>query len=133
MRKLASLAAFVASLAAGGIYLYPTEMRLLESDPAPSARIHHHTSNEIELLFNKPVDLAAAMVDVSDPNGAKVSDGKPWVEEGVLVQRLKAPTSAGYRSGEYRVRFYVKATDGKKAKGAFSFYNDHEHGAGHKH
>jgi methionine-rich copper-binding protein CopC len=133
MRKLASLAAFIAGLAAGGVYLYPTEMRLLESDPASGQHIPHHTSNEIELLFNKPVDLSAAYIAVSDPKGAEVADGKPWVEEGVLVQRLKAPTSSGYRPGQYRVTYYVKATDGKKAKGAFSFYNDHEHGPGHKH
>jgi methionine-rich copper-binding protein CopC len=132
MRKLASLAAFVASLAAGGVYLYPTEMRLLESDPAASAHIHHHSSNEIELLFNKPVDLSAAYIAVSDPHGAKVSDGKPWVEDGVLVQRIKAPTKDGYMPGQYRVTYNVKATDGMKAKGVYSFYNDHEHG-GHKH
>ena len=32
-RKLAAAAAIIASLAAGGVYLYPEEMRLLQSDP----------------------------------------------------------------------------------------------------
>jgi methionine-rich copper-binding protein CopC len=130
-RKLAAAAAIIASLAAGGVYLYPEEMRLLQSDPASEERIPHLSSNEIELLFNKPVALDSSYVDVTAPGGAHVAVGK-YLEDGILVVKLKAPTRSGYANGAYRVTYYVKAADGKRAKGAYTFHNDHDHG-GHKH
>jgi methionine-rich copper-binding protein CopC len=122
-RKLAAAAALVASLAAGGVYLYPEEMKLLASDPEPHQTVLLN-DNELELLFNKPVDLGKSVVTVTDEAAYNVAKSL-YMDKGVLVVRMKAKARSGYEHGNYNVRYYVTSTDGKVGKGGYAFHVFH--------
>jgi methionine-rich copper-binding protein CopC len=129
-RKLAATAALLASLAVGGVYLWPGEMRLVETWPTyETADVLY--DGEIELLFNKPVNVAETKVTVTDPEANVVSNGgKLYMDKGVLVVKLKAPIKSGLLPGEYRVEWRATATDGSKGAGNYRFIAKDAH-AGH--
>jgi hypothetical protein len=70
--KLRVLASIVAAGGSAGIYLYPTELKLLDAMPASHEQVWVIEDNELELLFNRPVDPAKSVVLVTDPGGKMI-------------------------------------------------------------
>lgn len=130
--KLRVLASIIAALGSVGVYLYPNELKLLESNPDPHAQVWAMDHNEIELLFNRPVDAAKSVVIVTDPNGKMIVDGLETYKGVLLTVNIKSPYApVGFAPGTYDVRWIVQAVDGKKADGSFHFHlKDHMHGHG---
>jgi methionine-rich copper-binding protein CopC len=134
MRVLATLVAAMGGL---GVYLYPNELKLLDANPANHDQVWVIEDNEIELLFNRPVDPAKSQVTVTDQNGKQIVD-RLETYKGVLLQvKTKSPYAPrGYVVGNYDVRWEVVAVDGKKARGSFHFHmrdSGHSHGHPAKH
>jgi methionine-rich copper-binding protein CopC len=130
--KLRVLASIVAAGGSAGIYLYPTELKLLDAMPASHEQVWVIEDNELELLFNRPVDPAKSVVLVTDPGGKMIVE-KLETYKGVLLQvKTKSPYAPhGYMPGTYDVRWIVQAMDGKKADGKFHFHLKDSH-AGHR-
>jgi methionine-rich copper-binding protein CopC len=135
--RMRVLAAVIAAGSSVGVYLYPNELKLLETNPAHHEQVWIIEDNEIEMLFNRPVDPAKSTVTVTDPNGKQIVDRLAVYKDVLLQVKTKSPYApTGYVPGNYDVRWEVQAVDGKKAGGAFHFHmkdSGHSHGGSHKH
>jgi methionine-rich copper-binding protein CopC len=129
--KLRFLATLVAAFGSAGVYLYPNELKLLETNPEQHEKVWALDHNEIELLFNRPVDAAKSVVIVTDPNGKMVVD-ELETYKGVLLQvKISSPYKPhGFIPGTYEVRWIVQAENGMKADGTFHW---HMQDSGHSH
>jgi methionine-rich copper-binding protein CopC len=133
--KMRIMATVIAALGSLGIYFYPGELKLMEALPAHHEKISAIEDNELELLFNRPVDAAKCSVQVIDPNDKMITE-KLETYKGVLLQvKTKSPYRPyGYVPGSYNVRWACEAMDGKKADGSYHFHmEDHhaKHGQAH--
>jgi methionine-rich copper-binding protein CopC len=129
--KLRIAATVIAGLSSLGIYFYPNELKLMDALPEAHEQVWVIEDNELELLFNRPVDPDKSVVLVTDPQGKMIVD-KLETYKGVLLQvKTKSPYAPhGYMPGTYEVRWIVQAVDGKKADGKFHFHLKDSH-AGH--
>jgi methionine-rich copper-binding protein CopC len=133
--KISIFAGVLSALGSMGIYFYPDSMVLMEALPAQHDSIEAIDDNEIELLFNLPVDVAKSEVKVTDPNGHQIVK-RLELYKGLLVSAKMASPYAphGYAPGAYRVQWRVTSINGKVAEGQLSFHmSDHwkRHGLEH--
>jgi methionine-rich copper-binding protein CopC len=127
--KLRVLATIIAAFGSAGVYLYPNELKLLETNPDPHAQVWALDHNEIELLFNRPVDADKSVVTVTDPNGKMIVSSLETYKGVLLTVNISSPYKPhGFAHGTYEVRWAAVAENGMKADGSFHFHlKRHQH------
>ncbi|NNM47323.1 copper resistance CopC family protein [Knoellia koreensis] len=73
---------------------------------------------EVTLSFNEQPLEPGAVVRVTDPTGAVVSDGKPTIGDRMISQKVK---TAQAPAGAYKVSWRVTSEDGHPISGTFGF------------
>jgi copper resistance protein C len=72
---------------------------------------------EVSLWFTQNLEAAFSTVEVHDASGARVDQGKPQVNAGVMRIGLKP-----LPPGTYKVHWHVLSVDTHTTEGAFSFH-----------
>jgi methionine-rich copper-binding protein CopC len=72
---------------------------------------------EVILFYSQNLEPAFSSVEVSDANGARVDQGKPKINAGVMRVGLKQ-----LPPGTYKVRWQVLSVDTHTTEGSFSFH-----------
>lgn len=89
---------------------------LIEASPGPAAVLESPPS-QVVLVFNEPVQPTSHAVDVSAPDGSRVSDGDPIVDpSNVLTASVRA-----LAAGAYTVSYRVIAEDSHVVEGSYQF------------
>ncbi len=71
---------------------------------------------EVALTFTQNLEAAFSSVQVTDPKGARVDQGKPQISGNTMRVGLKASGP-----GRYQVHWHVLSVDTHKTEGNFSF------------
>jgi copper resistance protein C len=72
---------------------------------------------EIALTFTQNLEAAFSSVQVTDPNGGRVDQGKPQINGNIMRVGLKS-----LPQGTYRVRWQALSVDTHKTEGSFTFH-----------
>jgi methionine-rich copper-binding protein CopC len=89
------------------------------SDPEPNAAVKAPLYM-IHVMFNNPVDVKTARMNITDKSGKSVDVGEaiPMGDDGKMLMAMpKIPLPAG----SYNVKWQVAGTDGKQLQGEFAF------------
>lgn len=89
---------------------------LIGTTPKEDGKVSSPMAN-VKLRFNEDIQAKFATVAITDPDGTKVSAGKPDVDGTVVKQSVKAFRA----TGKYQVGWRVVSTDGHPVSGSFSF------------
>ncbi|MER8549763.1 MULTISPECIES: copper homeostasis periplasmic binding protein CopC [unclassified Mesorhizobium] len=89
--------------------------RLVEATPEINSTIAAPPT-EIRLRFSEPIEARFSGIDLSGPDGAKIT-----TEIAVQDKDMVAPVSRSLAPGVYQVDWHVLSADGHKVKGNFKF------------
>lgn len=90
--------------------------RLVEATPKADSTIAAPPA-EIRLRFSEHIEARFSGIDLSGPDGAKVTTGEIAVQDNDMV----TPVSRSLAPGIYQVGWHVLSPDGHKMKGNFKF------------
>ncbi|MCP9234140.1 copper homeostasis periplasmic binding protein CopC [Mesorhizobium sp. LMG 17147] len=90
--------------------------RLLQATPEYDSTIATPPT-EIRLRFSEAIEVRFSGIDLSGPDGAKITTGEIAVRDKVMV----IPVSGSLAPGVYQVEWHVLSADGHKVKGNFKF------------
>ncbi|TCU14834.1 copper homeostasis periplasmic binding protein CopC [Rhizobium sullae] len=90
--------------------------RLVQATPEADSTVARPPT-EIRLRFSEPIEARFSGIDLSGPDGAKITTGETAVQDNDMV----APVSGSLSPGVYQVDWHVLSADGHKLKSNFTF------------
>jgi copper resistance protein C len=112
MRKLIVMSILLAALESGTAYAHAF---LDHASPLVGSTVRS-APHEVTLSFTQNLEAAFSSVQVTDPGGRRVDQGKAQVSGNTMRIGLKA-----LKPGSYRVRWHALSVDTHKTEGSFTF------------
>ena len=114
MRTLSIVASLLLLLVVGSVGAYGHAF-LDRADPRVGSSVSA-APREVSLTFTQDLEAAFSTMEVTDPSGQRVDEGKPRIDGKVMRIPLRAD-----QPGTYRVKWRVLSVDTHTTEGAFSF------------